>query len=242
MNTHADELWLIWQNPMSRQRYHVGNLAHDERGYHFSYESLGPRTLSDALADGYRLHLAFPDRHKTYRSRELFAAFSRRLPAAKRPDFPEILKRIGLSKDHTLMDLLKATGGRLATDTYEFVPPIILHDGRLNIEFTVAGWRYYEGETVREQLQPQAHLHLECEPSNLLDQNAVLVLSESSAKLGYVPAYFSWSVVELLRADNDVLVSVLQFDPMADPDNPLRVCLSSVVSHTSPVLSMAANA
>ncbi|MHB9038728.1 MAG: HIRAN domain-containing protein [Armatimonadota bacterium] len=238
----AYELWLIWQNPHSRQRYHVGTLRHVEQGYQFAYEKHGPRTLPDALADGYRLHLVFPDTDKTYHARELFAAFSRRLPDRSRPDFLDILKRIGLSRDHTPMDLLWATGGRLATDTYEFVSPIILHDGCLNIDFIVAGWRYYEGESVKAYLRSNVTLLLEQESTNPFDQNAVLVLYNESIKLGYVPAYYSWAVAELLRAQNTVRVSVLQFDQTSDPDNPLKVSLSSVVKHTTDALLMASSA
>lgn len=47
------------------------------------------------------------------------------------------------------MDLLRATGGRWATDTYEFVVPIQMHDGKYSIDFFVAGWRYYQGDQVR---------------------------------------------------------------------------------------------
>lgn len=239
MTSRVYELWLIWQNPRSRQRYHVGTLAHRENEYSFTYALHGPRTLSDALADGYRLHLAFPDAHKTYCSRKLFAAFSRRLPDVNRSDFSRILNRIGLSTAHTPMDLLRATGGRLATDTYEFVAPLTLHNGRLEIDFTVAGWRYYEGETVREKLRLNTPLQVKLESTNPFDDNAVLVLYESSAKLGYVPAYYSWAVAELLKAHNGVHVSVYHFDLESDPNNPLQVVLSSVVSNTPDVLRMA---
>jgi len=34
---------------------------------------------------------------------------------------------LGLTPDCTEMDLLRATGGRLATDSYEFVAPIYVH-------------------------------------------------------------------------------------------------------------------
>ena len=68
---------------------------------------------------------------------------------------------------------------------------------------------------------------------------AVWVLSNASIRLGYVPAYYSWAVAELLRSRNDVHVSVMQFDPASDPDNPLRVSLSSVVEHTPDALLMA---
>nr|WP_269321878.1 hypothetical protein [Oceanobacillus salinisoli] len=41
------------------------------------------------------------------------------------------LKGYGLPPDYTEMDLLRATGGRLATDPYEFVAPTSILDDHL---------------------------------------------------------------------------------------------------------------
>ncbi|MET3507428.1 hypothetical protein ABMB67_003541 [Halalkalibacter oceani] len=38
MSKRPFELWLIWQNVETRQRYHVGRLLHEDGGYTFSYE------------------------------------------------------------------------------------------------------------------------------------------------------------------------------------------------------------
>ena len=34
-------LWLIWKNQETRQRYHIGNLFHENGKYIFSYELSG---------------------------------------------------------------------------------------------------------------------------------------------------------------------------------------------------------
>lgn len=127
-------LWLIWQNVETRQRYHVGNLSSLNGECTFSYELSGKRrTLFDAIKDGYKPHLAFRDINKVYKSDRLFDAFARRLPDKRRPDFHELLQSFGLSKDYTDMDLLRATGGRLATDPYEFVSPIFKYNDPISI-------------------------------------------------------------------------------------------------------------
>lgn len=68
MKSRPFELCLIWQNIETRQRYHVGRLIYKDGNYTFSYETKGyRRKLKEAIENGYRPHLAFPDIHKTYR-------------------------------------------------------------------------------------------------------------------------------------------------------------------------------
>ncbi|MCP8969920.1 HIRAN domain-containing protein [Ectobacillus ponti] len=193
-------LWLIWQNAKSRQNYHVGNLYHDETGYYFEYEKQKVhRGLQAALCDGYRPHLAFPDMKRAYYSPFLFSAFSRRLPSKSRPDFKHLLKRHGLPADYTDMDLLRATGGRLATDSYEFVSPIFTSENRFGFDFFVAGWRYYQGEALLHCLTEQSLVSLKPEPDNQQDPFAIQVLTEEESLLGYVPAYYSEFLTKILE-------------------------------------------
>lgn len=93
----------------------------------------------EALDNGYRPHLAFRDIHKEYKSHQLFDAFARRLPDRRRPDFNELLQAHGLTNDYTEMDLLRATGGRLATDPYEFVAPIYRDEDHFDFDFLCSG-------------------------------------------------------------------------------------------------------
>ncbi|MFD1039401.1 hypothetical protein ACFQ3N_13500 [Virgibacillus byunsanensis] len=72
----------------------------------------------------------------------------------RRPDFDDLLQELGLPKDYTEMDLLQATGGRLATDSYEFVNPIYVNDNHFELDFYIAGWRYYDGEEIFNNLKP----------------------------------------------------------------------------------------
>lgn len=89
MKSRPFKLCLIWQNIETRQRYHVGRLIYKDGNYTFSYETKGyRRKLKEAIENGYRPHLAFPDIHKTYTSKTLFGPFARRLPDFRRPDHP----------------------------------------------------------------------------------------------------------------------------------------------------------
>ncbi len=161
------ELWLIWQNPFSRQRYHVGTLVHDSSGYCFTYRTQGQRSLNDALLDGYQPHLSFPDLNKVYQAPSLFGEFA--------------------------------------------------------IEFFVAGWRYYDGDTIVKHLCSGQTVELELEPDNPRDHNAVVVLILGDRKLGYVPAYYSWFMNEVIRTQNDFKAVIKEFNPGADEKSRLRI-------------------
>lgn len=207
-------LWLIWQNRQTRQKYHVGNLSHDGKVYRFCYVTSGRRTLADAVANGYRLHVSFPEVDKVYESATLFPPFARRLPDPRRPDFQEILDNLGLPPDYTMMDLLKATGGKQATDPYEFVTPVMVYDRDYHFDFDIHGWRYYEGEDVVHRLSPGGELLFQREPTNVHDPYAVKVLTgDGQHLLGYVPSFYSPFVAEILSGMGNYLAKIEKINP-----------------------------
>ncbi|MTT32226.1 DNA-binding protein [Terrilactibacillus sp. BCM23-1] len=221
-------LWLIWQNQETRQRYHVGNLFHEDGKYTFSYELSGRRrTLFEAMENGYQPHLSFRNIEKSYVSNRLFGPFARRLPDKRRPDFKEILKDFALPLDYTEMDLLRATGGRLATDPYEFVAPISVLGDHFHFDFFVAGWRYYEGDKIENQLQAESHVTFELEPLNDEDNKAVIVLSgKKGYKLGYIPAFYSGFMFDVIRNKDIYEAKIEKINPYAKPQ--LKVNISIV--------------
>lgn len=233
-------LWLIWQNERTRQRYHVGNLVHHEGKYMFYYEKHAKRRgVIEALKNGYHLHLAFPDVNKVYVSERLFGPFERRLPDRRRPDFQEILRAHGLSDDYTNMDLLRATGGRLATDTYEFVPPIYVYGNEFDFDFYIAGWRYYEGERVLDQLQVGDDVIFQLEPTNEQDPKAVLVLTKQGEKLGYIPAFYSEFMFWLIEESSGAYKAKIQFiHPKANPQLKVNICVCGTLTPTMKQLQL----
>lgn len=79
---------------------------------------------------------AFPEIDKAYRSKKLFPAFDRRIPSSDRHDFDAIIKDLGLDQEASKMEILRATRGRLAADTYSFEQPIRREeDGKLRSSF-----------------------------------------------------------------------------------------------------------
>ncbi|WP_027723949.1 HIRAN domain-containing protein [Tuberibacillus calidus] len=221
-------LWLIWQNVETRQRYHIGNLSSLNGEYTFSYELSGKRrTLFDAMKNGYKPHLAFRDIKKVYKSNRLFDAFARRLPDKRRPDFHEILQSFGLSKDCTDMDLLRATGGRLATDPYEFVSPIYKYNDHFDFDFYIAGWRYYDGEKVLQQLKINEEVRFELDKDNPKDTKAVTIFTKTSnQKLGFVPAFYSGFMYDVIKNNGKYSAKIEQINSNAKPQLKVKVIVT----------------
>ncbi|CQR46245.1 HIRAN domain protein [Paraliobacillus sp. PM-2] len=230
------ELWLIWQNVETRQRYHIGNLVHEEGNFKFYYEHGKRRKLDEAMENGYRPHLAFPNVTKIYTSDRLFGPFARRLPDKRRPDFSKLVKELGLPNDYSEMDLLRATGGRLATDSYEFVHPLYVEHNHFDFDFYIAGWRYYEGDQIINQLKAGDDVQFNLHRDNPEDDKAVIVLSGlNGLQLGYIPAYYSGFMFEAIRNRCTYTAKIERINPAAVPQRKVNI---SVVGDLSNNFSM----
>lgn len=122
----------------------------------------------------------------------LYPVFRRRLP---RPGRWKALERQGIDVSDPL-EVLRVTGGRLPTDTLEFLEPIEAVPGDseeylYTVRFPIAGWRHYSGEAAIAELVPGQRLTLALEPSNPFDPSAIMIHSPSGVMLGYVPAIYS---------------------------------------------------
>ncbi|MFD0942933.1 HIRAN domain-containing protein [Savagea faecisuis] len=231
MRKRPFELWLVWQNVKTRQRYHVGSLHYENDIYTFSYETEGyRRKLAEAMDNGYRPHLAFPDINKTYTSSTLFGPFARRLPDTRRPDYQSVLRGLGLSPECTEMDVLRATGGILATDSYEFVSPILVENHYFNLDFFVAGWRYYDGNQVIDQLRVGDSVEFSLDPGNEYDHKAVVVMSVNGKKLGFIPAFYSGWMFEVIAKDCDYKARVEAIYPHAVAHRKVNISIVGEVS------------
>lgn len=232
MRKRPFELWLIWQNVETRQRYHVGRLLHNDDGiYSFSYETKGyRRKLAEAMDNGYRPHLAFPDTNKTYISHHLFGPFARRLPDSRRPDYSSVLREMGLSTECTEMDILRATGGILATDSYEFVSPIFIDNNLFDLDFFVAGWRYYNGDQIIGQLQVGDRVEFSLDPGNDYDNKAIVVMSVNGEKLGFIPAFYSGWMYEVIEKKCKYQAKVWAVHSQAAPHRKVGISITGEVS------------
>lgn len=233
MRKRPFELWLIWQNVETRQRYHIGRLLHKDGVYIFSYEIKGyRRKLEEAMDNGYRPHLAFPDTNRTYTSNNLFGPFARRLPDSRRPDYSSVLRELGLSQECTEMDVLRATGGILATDSYEFVAPILVENNLFDLDFFVAGWRYYKGDQVIEHLQVGDTVEFSLDPENDHDHRAVVVMSVNGEKLGFIPAFYSGWMFEVIQKKCNYQAKVWAIQPQAVAHRKVCISVAGEINHS----------
>ncbi|MET3508189.1 HIRAN domain-containing protein [Halalkalibacter oceani] len=122
------------------------------------------------------------------------------------------------------MDVLRATGGILATDSYEFVSPIIVEHNNFVLDFFVAGWRYYQGDQVIDQLQIDDRVEFSLDPENPHDHKAVVVMSVNGEKLGFIPAFYSGWMFEIMEQNCSYQAKVEAIHPQAVAHR--KVCIS----------------
>jgi HipA-like protein len=118
-----DYIYLVWKDYNTRQRFIVGELSKNG-SYQFKYKI---EDISKAVEKGFEPLIAFPNFEETYESKEVFPAFSSWLPDRRRRDVKEILSRYKLDK-YDAFELLKKSGGKLPTDSLEFIDPIFLDE------------------------------------------------------------------------------------------------------------------
>lgn len=217
---NVQTLLVVWQDETSRSYYHIGTLSYYNGLYEFIYTSKdGKKKLGDALKNGYMIHPAFPDTDKTYQSKTLFPAFDRRIPSTDRKDYCEILADLGLNKNASKMDILRATRGRLASDAYSFEQPLRL-DGNnmLGSSFFVHGMRYRNLPSEWSSwIKEHSVLNLVQEPENDHDPHAVAIYTKGGKHLGYIPAFYSTAVFSLIENRLTPIIRVVYVNEKSHP-------------------------
>lgn len=222
MNKH-NVLYLIWKNPFNRRNYVVGKLT---RNAGFEFEYFGD--FQEALDSGWTLFEAFPEKRK-YTGKDLFAAFSSRLPDRKRRNIDDILVKYGLT-EYDGFELLRKSGGKLPIDMYEFIDPIFPEDEVVDREFYIAGVRHLsvcKGDDCdkRPYLEKGMKLLLEMDADNEKDPNAVMILTSNKEPLGFIPRYYSDSITKRLNDGITYSCEVVDFDNNCICENCIKVRL-----------------
>ncbi|NLE78069.1 MAG: hypothetical protein GX610_00530 [Rhodococcus sp.] len=212
----ARKLFLIWQNPKSRQFVRVGALSELVDGrYGFEY------TDDARSATDFHPLTQFPDLDRSYVSAGLPAFFVNRLMSRKRESFPEYLQSLGIDTADvdTPMELLARTGGPRATDTFHLVDDLTADpDGTVTSRFLASGVRYVEGSAARlSTIQPGQHLQLRAEPDNPVNARAQLICVASGEPVGYVPDWLLTDLEDLQSRSNTFVVIAERVSPDAHP-------------------------
>ncbi|MEJ5265311.1 MAG: HIRAN domain-containing protein [Bacteroidales bacterium] len=89
----------------------------------------------------------------------------------------------------------------------------------------IAGFSYYEGALVFNELTIGTELTLNIEPDNKFDPHAVAVYY-GHTKLGYLPADKNEVIHLLLEMGHDIFETRIQkIDPTANPENQVHVII-----------------
>lgn len=191
------ELLLVWQAPSDvpdRSRWAVGRLFESDGRIAFEYlhgdrfRALNlNRPESELNAAGFSGYPAFDYGKKpdfVFREHVL-ETFLRRLPPAKRSDFPEYRAHFALDEGARVspLTLLAVTEARLPSDGFSLVDPLDPALSFADVTFEIAGLRHL---LPKGQIGQQGcRLLLQADPSNAWDPHAVKVFA-SQELIGFV--------------------------------------------------------
>ena len=187
MNTNS--LWLVWRDWDNKDKYLIGELSYDNNIYKFIYLD----SVKEAMEEGFDYYPSFDDLDKVYESKELFSNIKIRLPNPKRPDYLEILNNFDLNCNSTEMEILEKTGGRLLTDTFEFVPSFNKNGV---VEFEVINTNSFIDDKLNDMVVDD-NLEFEIEDKDSLKVN--YLKEKDKYQIGYVPRFYSKEIVKLLN-------------------------------------------
>ncbi len=200
------KIYLSWQQYEHERRYIVAELIESSVGqYCFRY--LPGKDLEDAQKLGFQGYPAFPEFGKEY-DQNVIESFSMRLPARSRGDFKDLLTYWEIDDTSIIsdFDLISITGGRLLTDTFEFIDP---HANKRPDKFLteLAGFVYYaEGNHLRN-IPVDSILQLEREIDNQWDPYAVKVLYKEK-HVGYIKRLHAGTIAGALDKGQIVVAKV----------------------------------
>jgi hypothetical protein len=190
------QLYVTWQDPVTRSWYPVGKLAFEDGEYTFVYTH-GALASERFLAFG-----SMSDLHAKYYSKKLFALFANRILSESRSDYNQYLSWMNLSGgEERPLETLARTGGSRATDSLQiYACPNKNPDGKYESYFFCHG--------IRSMFETTSNFVLTLKPGDIVypmldilnrhDENAVaLRTADPTMMIGYVPRYLAPDVAQL---------------------------------------------
>lgn len=205
-----DYIYLVWKEHESRQRYMIGELSRNGN-YVFKYRL---KDVEDAIKKGFEPLIAFPNIDEVYENNNMFPAFSSRLPDKRRKDVKGILRKYKL-EEYDAFELLKKSGGKLPTDSLEFIDPIFLDESNIEREFYIAGVKYHgycKNKYLNFNLSVNENLFLEKEPTNKYDKYAVKVVNEENKLIGYIPIFYSEAISRAIDEKRKIVCTIINIE------------------------------
>lgn len=221
-----DYIFVVWRDHKTRQRFIIGELSQNGK-YKFKYINTG---VNMAIGRGFEPLVAFPNLDEVYENHELFPAFSSRLPDRRRKDVKEILSKYGLGK-YDAFELLKKSGGKLPTDSMEFIDPIFLEDKNIEREFYVSGIRHYEYCDSKDKnknfdINIGEEFALKIDSNNSYDKFAVKIINKDNKVIGYVPVFYSEAIFRALESKRNMECTVISNECNDECEDCIKVRVS----------------
>lgn len=218
------KLYIAWQAHDSRRWHSIGVLRHQPgTGYEFGYIR-GAYSARDK--DGFTGISSFPDFEEVYRSEQLFAFFSNRILSSSRAEYAELIEQVGLQplgdkqSPEYVFNFLRRTQGWRATDSFEIFAPVDTAGSEYCWEFFTRGLSHTPDEirlrwTTHE---PQGVLQIATIKNNPHDPDALIILDQEQASLGYVPRNYSATIRAIIEAAAHVELRILRHNKREDLD------------------------
>lgn len=196
MSNYPNELFVSWQNPVSRAWYVVGKVTEQENLYQFEYV----QGAKKAQKDGFLYFDSMSDLNTIYQSEDLFPFLKNRLLSPRRPEYSAFIGWLGLSDNVSNIEILARSNGTKVTDNIQTFKPVEFDENnQFNCDFFVHGTQYDGRSEHIATLKVGDELKLMREPDNPFDNYAVLVCDGVSENhLGYCPRYLSKTISIIL--------------------------------------------
>lgn len=183
-------------------------LTCDNPGYTFRY------LRRAATVRDFQPFVGFGRLDRTYTSPTLFPLFTHRIIRPSRPDYPRFLRALWLDDGASDWAVLARSQGQREGDGIRvLMEPEVRTDGTTRTIFLVHGVRHRlrdpDVETALARLGRGDRLRLVDEPDNPVDGRAVLVSSDGTTMLGWVPTVLLPYVHHVRRSEPPV-ATVLQ--------------------------------
>ena len=221
-NKLQGSLFVIWQDSETRRWHPVSRLTKQDD--EFCLEYTNGATASPAFTPFAGMWAL----NRVYRSDVLFPFFANRIIAASRPEYPRVMRWLGLDEEwKDGFEVLARSGGMRKTDTLRLVPkPLRTRENLYRVMFFGHGIRYLSDDDRGRllELENGKRLFPMHDRQNPADPNAVLLRTDGTGDpmsfAGYCPRYLAEDFLKLLEASadpNDVEISIERINRDAPP-------------------------
>jgi HIRAN domain len=191
----AANLYVAWQNQVTRAWHTVARLSRTESGYELVF-TRGVSSLHSIPSDLFQMDVS-----KRYSSDTLLPMFKNRLPSRSRADFAKMAKWLNVTGDEDEFALLAKFGLIPGTDSLLVYPEPDVISGTYRVDFFLHGIRHMHPEAVHlcGALKPGERLLPLLDVQNPSDPNATAVRCvDQPVLLGYVPIFYAADFRQLL--------------------------------------------